>query len=447
MSGNSAVTQFEYFPFRGDLVLLNAGGYVVQDYHVLRLAKDYLVFRLTDGTYATYYPSDRYATGLTLSATSLSLKTGETKQLSVIVNPDGSILGGLTWTSGNPEVASVDPSGLVTALKGGTTTITVTTESGETLSAQCCVDVTQLVTSISLSVTTLTLDIDGYTKLTATVLPADASDISITWSSSDEDVAEVNSKGVVTVNGYGRCTITATANDGSGVKAECVIVVEKPHEYVDLGLPSGTLWATTNVGASEPEDYGYYFAWGEVEPKSTCNWSTYKWMKEGYSDWEGCNKYTIADGQTSGCWYNNGTFVGDNKIELDLEDDAAYMNWGEGWRMPSRAQQDELRDTNNCTWTWTNINGKNGYLVKSKRNESSLFLPAAGYRNGGSLGDAGSWGIYWSRSLSPSSSDYASGLGFYSGYIDWYIDGRYFGFSVRPVRVLAELSPCPQRTN
>lgn len=404
----SRVAAFEYYPYSRDLLLLDADGYLVKDYHVLRYSQDYLVLRLADGTYATYYPSDRYVTGLSLSATSLALKTGETQQLSVTVTPDGGICGGLTWTSSNPEVASVDQTGLVTALKGGTSTISVTTESGETLSAQCSVDVTQLVTSITLSATTLTLGIDDYTKLTATVLPSDASDLSISWSSSNDAVAEVNTKGVVTVNGYGHCTITATANDGSGVKAECVIEVplmHNGHAYVDLGLPSGTLWATTNVGASEPEDYGYYFAWGEVEPKSTYDWST-------YFD-SNCEKYNINGGKT----------------ELDLEDDAAYMNWGEGWRMPSDAQLEELRT--NCTWTWDST--KKGYSVVGP-NKTSLFLPAAGFYYDSSLDDAGSYGYYWSRSLSTSSSRSAYYLGFSSGGVGWYGNGRYYGFSVRPVR-------------
>lgn len=211
---------------------------------------------------------------------------------------------------------------------------------------------------------------------------------------------------------------------------------ETSYAYVDLGLPSGTLWATCNVGADNPEDYGYHFAWGEVVPKSTYTFSTYKWMKSGYSDWTGCSKYTIPDGQTSGCWYSNGTFVGDNKTELDLEDDAAYMNWGEGWRMPSRAQWYELSDTNNCTWTWTKLNGKNGYLVESKRNEASLFLPAAGYQLDRYKG-ADSEGDYWSRSLVTSNTSRAYQMGFAWGDVDNEVEPRGSGFSVRPVLLSA----------
>lgn len=188
------------------------------------------------------------------------------------------------------------------------------------------------------------------------------------------------------------------------------------HEYVDLGLPSGTLWATCNVGAESPEDYGHYFAWGEVEPKSAKNWSTY---------------FDSVDGSSSNFkkYNNNG-----GKTELDLEDDAAYMNWGEGWRMPSKAQQDELRDTNNCTWQWTTQNGKNGYLVTSKSNGASLFLPAAGYYYDSSLDLDGSWGYYWSRSLYSSGSYNAYSLVLGSGSFGRHSYRRYCGRSVRPVR-------------
>ena len=206
------------------------------------------------------------------------------------------------------------------------------------------------------------------------------------------------------------------------------------YEYVDLGLPSGTKWATMNVGADSPEDYGDYFAWGETTTKSTYNWSTYKWMTSGMSSWNGVNKYTIADGQTSGVWYNSyGNFIGDNKTTLDLSDDAAYVNWGSSWRMPTEAEQDELRNTSYTTWTWTIQNGVKGYKVTSKTNGNSIFLPAAGYRDDSSLYDAGSYGNYWSSSLNTSYSDYAYYLYFSSSSVSSYDDRRYYGQSVRPV--------------
>lgn len=186
------------------------------------------------------------------------------------------------------------------------------------------------------------------------------------------------------------------------------------HDYVDLGLPSGTLWATCNLGASKPEEYGDYFAWGETQPKDSYDWNTY---------------FDTSDGGKTFSKYN---FDG-GKTVLDLEDDAAYKNWGKGWRMPSQAQIAELKD--NCNWEWTSVNGVEGYVVQSKKNNSSLFLPAAGYRGGGSLYDAGSYGFYWSRSLYTSSSYDACYLLFGSSGIYWFNFGRFFGLSVRPVRV------------
>ncbi len=197
-------------------------------------------------------------------------------------------------------------------------------------------------------------------------------------------------------------------------------------EGVDLGLPSGTLWATRNVGASSPEDYGDYFAWGETKGyksgKRDFSWSTYKWCAGD------------IDKQTKYCndrRYGKKGFT-DNKTELDLEDDAAYVNWGSQWRMPSLDQINELRS--HCTWTWTQLNGVNGYRVTSKTNGNSIFLPAAGWCNDTSLYGAGFSGYYWSRTLGASYPYCAYHQDFGSGYVDWSNFSRHNGQSVRPVR-------------
>ena len=199
------------------------------------------------------------------------------------------------------------------------------------------------------------------------------------------------------------------------------------HEFVDLGLPSGTLWATMNVGASKPEDYGSYFAWGETEPydengKTDFNWSTYKW----------CNG--SSDTQTK---YNTSSSYGtvDNKTELDLEDDAAYVNWGKQWRMPSQEQFEELINSDYTTTEWTTVNGVKGRLITSRTNENSIFLPAAGYRYDTSLYDAGSRGYYWSRTLYTGYPGSAWRLNFRSDYVNTSSNRRYDGQSVRPVRL------------
>ena len=188
------------------------------------------------------------------------------------------------------------------------------------------------------------------------------------------------------------------------------------HEYVDLGL--SVKWATCNVCATKPEEYGDYFAWGETESKEVYTWKTYKWCKQSFNK---LTKYCTSS--------SYGTV--DNKTVLDKEDDAAVVNWGGAWRMPTKAEQEELRQQ--CTWTWTTQNGVNGYKVTSNKNGNSIFLPAAGYRDGSSLNYAGSYGLYWSSSLFTDDPDRAYELGFNSGLVDWSLDYRYCGHPVRPV--------------
>lgn len=184
-------------------------------------------------------------------------------------------------------------------------------------------------------------------------------------------------------------------------------------QYVDLGLPSGIKWATCNVGAIKPEEYGDYFAWGEIKPKTAYSWSTYFDTIDGGSTF---TKYTTA-----------------GKTMLDLEDDAARSNWGGEWQMPTNEEWTELR--NNCTWTWTTKNGVNGYEVKSKINGNFIFLPAAGYHYLDDLHNAGYYGYYWSSSLRVGNPDDAWGVYFGSDDVSRRSDGRCCGRSVRPVYV------------
>ena len=187
------------------------------------------------------------------------------------------------------------------------------------------------------------------------------------------------------------------------------------YEYVDLGLPSGLKWATCNVGATSPEAYGDYFAWGETQPAPGFNYIESNCATYGLS---------ISELQSQG-------YI-DNEGNLTSSHDAATANWGGSWRMPTEAEQQELID--NCTWTWTAQNGVNGYRVTGS-NGNSIFLPAAGYRIESSLGYDGYRGYYWSST--PGDGSYvgsrAYGL-FYDGAecVDWsYL--RYFGFTVRPI--------------
>ena len=186
-------------------------------------------------------------------------------------------------------------------------------------------------------------------------------------------------------------------------------------EAVDLGL--SVKWANMNVGADFPEDYGDYFAWGETTTKETYDWSTYKWCNgSGYK----LTKYCT----------NSSYGTVDNKTVLDKEDDAAAVNWGGSWRMPTTEEQEELRY--NCSWTWTTLDGVNGYKVTGT-NGNSIFLPAAGYRAFSSLSYAGSDGYFWSSSLSTYYASDAYYLCFNSSSVSRVYHSRYYGRSVRPV--------------
>ena len=213
---------------------------------------------------------------------------------------------------------------------------------------------------------------------------------------------------------------TGTDNDISIVLNEInmmptmEVTIPAEHEYVDLGLPSGLLWATCNVGADTPEGYGDYFAWGETTPKDYYGWSTYQHcMGSDYTLTKYCQDPSYGyDGFT------------DILTTLEPSDDAATANWGDGWRMPTQPEFQEL--LHNTTRIWTTQNGVNGRLFTAA-NGNSIFLPAAGYRNESSLVDAGSGGIYWSNSLYTDRYAWCS--------VNYVIEaGRCYGFTVRPVR-------------
>ncbi|MBR6775667.1 MAG: DUF1566 domain-containing protein [Bacteroidales bacterium] len=182
------------------------------------------------------------------------------------------------------------------------------------------------------------------------------------------------------------------------------------HEYVDLGLPSGLKWATCNVGASSPEDYGDYFAWGETETKS---------------------EYTESNSLTYGLTISELQSQGyiDGSGNLTPSHDAATANWGGSWRMPTKVELEELY--NECTWTWKTQNGVKGYKVTGP-NGNHIFLPAAGWRRGTSLYSDGGNGSYWS-STPGDDYDGAYGLSFGGGFDSVSTCFRDGGETVRPV--------------
>ncbi len=191
------------------------------------------------------------------------------------------------------------------------------------------------------------------------------------------------------------------------------VCIRGEHDYVDLGLPSGLLWATCNVGANSPGEYGDYFAWGETTPKDVYNWSTYKYCNGSEST---ITKYTGSD---------------DGLTTLLPEDDAATANWGGNWRMPTEEEWMEL--VYNTTVTWELQNGLAGRRFTAT-NGNSIFFPIAGYRLDDEFYDVDEIGEYWSSTV----DDFLPSTA-WRFYIISYIGGtsstyRQCGFSVRPVR-------------
>lgn len=198
--------------------------------------------------------------------------------------------------------------------------------------------------------------------------------------------------------------------------------VENGRDYIEMGL--SVRWATVNIGAVNPEDYGDCFAWGETEAKSDYSWSSYKWC-DGTSSY--MTKYSVGKGMG----------VRDNKDTLEPEDDAAHVQWGGGWRLPTKAELDELR--RKCTWTRTSVNGVVGFLVTSKMDcytDRSIFLPLGGFWSDTEYLNATYQGYYWSSSIGTDEKQgqyaahclYISSIG-HNGYICY----RNYGFSIRPV--------------
>lgn len=192
------------------------------------------------------------------------------------------------------------------------------------------------------------------------------------------------------------------------------------HDYVDLGLPSGTKWATCNVGADSPLAYGDYFAWGDTSPRETYDWSTYIWCN---ADEDLLTKY--CDNPNCG---NNG--FADYLTVLVASDDAATANWGTEWEMPTYTKMTELK--NRCSITWSIQNGVNGCLFIGP-NGNSIFLPAAGNRFGSSSGGVETYGSYWTSSVTSGFPSGAKKLFFDANVCTIDNNDRYCGQPVRPV--------------
>lgn len=286
------------------------------------------------------------------------------------------------------------------------------------------------VTNIELTQTELVLAKGTSEHINGNAFPKYARNTDITWESSDPSVAKISfyqTSCNVTALAEGTCTIICRATDGSGVTAECQVTVATQgttdgHGWVDLGLPSGTIWATSNVGAETPEAYGHYVSWGESEPKESYDFVDYVLFDESVP----CiTKYCTTDQYYS---------PSDGRTWLQPEDDAASVIWGKKWQMPSSEQFEELINSEYTTSERVNQNGASGLLVTSLINGNSIFLPTGGMYMGQTLFSENYSGDYWSRSLYTSASHLAYYLTFaWSGpRLDYHY--RPYGMNVRPVR-------------
>jgi len=218
-------------------------------------------------------------------------------------------------------------------------------------------------------------------------------------------------------------SVITLTNESRPLSFNKVFCPDNKHPHIiDLGLPSGTKWACCNVGAKLPEEYGDYYAWGEISTKKEYTSENYKWYDTTRKNESG--DYLLTK-------YNSESSYGrvDNKKKLDAVDDVATVKWGKGWRMPTYKEWNELRKK--CSWKWVVLGDVRGYKVTSSVNNNSIFLPAAG--EGGYQGLVGH---YWASTTSY--ADCANSIDFdeRAKQLDYYAGWRMCGYSVRPIETL-----------
>ena len=258
--------------------------------------------------------------------------------------------------------------------------------------------------NITLSESAAELEVPQTLKVEAVITPADmASEITLTWSSSNKSVATVDDNGIITAKYPGKTTITASYENISASISVTVTNTHNGYEYVNLGLPSGTKWANHNIGATVPYEYGDYFAWGEIVPKET---------------------YTTQNSTTYG------EEIGD--ISGNPEYDAARAIWGKEWRLPTEEEMKELEEY--CTTNETNVGGILGVRVTGPSGQS-IFLPYSGHKFNSSSSGIGVWGNYYSSE--DANINFAINLGIGDGWSNnLSVNGqayKYEGQSIRPV--------------
>lgn len=276
-----------------------------------------------------------------------------------------------------------------------------------------------IVTSVVVNPDKVTLTEGETATLVATVVPEDATDPSITWSSSNQAVATVNPDGIVTAVKAGTAAVTAKANNG--LMANCAVTVESIYKAVDLGL--SVKWCSCNLGATSPEAPGDYYAWGETFTKAKYDWQSYTLCEGG--SYQSLKKYCTQS------YYG----VIDDKTVLEAVDDAAAQVLGGDWRMPTSEEMAELLNSDNCTGAKDTVNGVSGYRFTSKKTGNSIFLPAAGDigGTGGGLVYLGERGFYWTSSLYDENPSNAYEMSFGINWLEQGPCGRVGGLSIRPV--------------
>jgi hypothetical protein len=335
---------------------------------------------------------------VSLDKTELELSVGETASLTASIIPSNATNTSVTWSSSNTSVATVSSKGVVTGVSVGTATITVTTSDREK-TTKCTVTVTKPAKSISVSPSSLAfgdVNVDETASKTFTISNTGKADVTVSGISVPGGfTSDANVPFSIAVGASKTVTVTFSPTEGKAYSGTITITSDADNiptvalsgtstppvavpEAVDLGL--SVKWASFNLGASIPEDYGYIFAWGYTSPSDNTTTNDYKWSV-------GSNTFTK---------YYDSSFDGtDNKKVLDPEDDAAHVLLGNNWRIPTREEQDEL--LKNCERKWTTKNNAYGYLITGP-NGNSIFLPARGDKDTGSpYGKYG--GCYWSSSL------------------------------------------------
>lgn len=374
-------------------------------------------------------PTEIHVSSISISESILELTVGDQHPLDVIISPDNATNKLIIWRSSKESVATVSPDGIVEAGSAGTAYITATSEDSG-VSARCEIIVKEKainVTGIALNKTSIFLEEGEEFTLEATITPDNATNKAVIWKSDNETAATVSAHGVVKAIKAGTAIITATTVD-QGKTASCTVsLLPTSLSAVDLGL--SVKWATFNLGASKVTEYGGYYQWAGTEDVSDTNikiaWYNCPYHTGVYSDL-GWSKYNTIP--------SYGTV--DNKSVLEPMDDAASVALGGKWRMPTDEEWSELRNPDNCYWTWTTINGVNGIKVQSKKSgftKNWIFLPAAGFRNDNSFYDVERFGFYWSSSQNTDKPREAWCIYFFSDDFCRDCDFRLFGQSIRPV--------------